>query len=283
MTRPPLLFLGYANVDLTASVPRHPKIGERVTALPIEVFPGGMAANAACTAATLGGDVFFFGNVGQDDYGKLLIEDFKRCAVNLDHVTVVKRTTVGLITVTPEGERTIISEPFDYHPEKLRQWLESYQGAPGFFYVDGYHLCAAKPELEMAKIKGFTLYCDLDGALDTYTFEEVFETLKGVDILQVTHDLLFKLAEQGMKLETLRAILPTVIVTNGGKRVTVYSIGVQEFPVPNVHLVDSTGAGDCFAGSLLATYRVARNLPLALETAIQHASALVQIRGTRLP
>jgi sugar/nucleoside kinase (ribokinase family) len=283
MTKPPLLCLGYANVDLVASVPHLPTVGERVTASPIEVFPGGMAANAACAAANLGAEVFFFGNVGQDDYGKIVLEAFRHDKVHTEHITSVKRTTVSLITLTPEGERAIVSEPSYYYGEKLRAWLESYQESPGFLYTDGYHLCAAQHELAIAKAKGFMLYCDFDGALDSYSVEEIFQTLESVDILQITHDLLLELTKRGSRLEQLRAQVPTVIVTNGGNEVVVYSsLDVQRFPVPKVPVVSTTGAGDCFAGSLLAAYQIGQNLASAVNVAIHHASELVQVRGSRL-
>jgi sulfofructose kinase len=281
MLNPPLLFLGYANVDLIATVPNLPKSGERVTALPIEVLPGGMAANAACTAASLGAEVFFFGNIGKDDYGQRLLEDFQKYKVHTGHLEYVERTTVCLITVTSEGERTIISEPTQYHPESLRCWLEAYQGVEGYLYVDGYHLGVAQVELQLAKAKGFTVYCDFDGALDTYTLETILQALPYVNTLQITDTLLLKLTGLGLRLKDLQTLVSMIITTNGSKEVTVYSPDRQVFQVPEVRVVDTTGAGDTFAGSFLAFYSSTRDLQAAIREAIQKAAMSVGIKGAR--
>jgi sugar/nucleoside kinase (ribokinase family) len=240
-----------------------------------------MAANAACAASSLGARVFFFGNVGKDDYGQRLLGDFQRYRVHTEHLKHVERTTVCLITVTSEGERTIISEPTRYHPESLSGWLEAYQGVEGYLYVDGYHLGVAQVELQLAKAKGFIVYCDFDGALDTYAVETILQALSYVDSLQITDTLLQKLSGLGLGLEDLQALVTMIIITNGSKEVAVYSPDRQLFQVPEVKVVDTTGAGDTFAGSFLAFYSSTRDLQVSIGKAIQKAAISVGIKGAR--
>jgi sugar/nucleoside kinase (ribokinase family) len=276
-----ILVLGYANVDLIASVTHLPTSGERITATAIEMFPGGMGANCACAASHLGSKIYFFGSVGKDIYGDFLLVDFKNYRVNTEHVSTASKTTKALITVTPNGERSIISEPFEYRSEQLKEFLET-SVHPGFLYLDGYHLGAAKKELEQAKAKGFTIYCDLDGALDTYKKSEVLEYLKLVHIAQVTPNIV--LALLGNKgITTLLGYTSTIIQTNGAEDVELYTLESKEcFAVPKTNVVDTTGAGDIFAGSFLHFYEMSGRLEFSIQQAIEVAAKSVSILGARL-
>lgn len=277
-----ILVLGYANVDLIASVPKLPTSGERVTATAIEMFPGGMGANCACAASSLGSEVYFFGSVGSDVYGDFLLGDFKNHGVKTEHIPITQKTTKALISVTPNGERSIISEPFEYAPKALRKFLET-SPPTGLLYVDGYHLGAAKKELELAKTKGFTIYCDLDGALDTYKKSEILELLKLVDIVQVTPNIVQNLFDSN-DTTTLLKYAPKVLQTNGAENVELYTPESKKcFTVPKTNVVDTTGAGDIFAGSFLHFYEVSGRLEHSIQHAIERAAFSVGIVGARLP
>jgi sulfofructose kinase len=274
-----ILILGYANVDLIASVSHLPTSGERITATAIDMFAGGMGANCACTASHLGSEVYFFGSVGKDVYGDFLLADFKKYGVNTKHINITSKTTKALITVTPNGERSIISESFEYRSEQLRTFLET-TTSTGLLYVDGYHLGAAYRELELAQAKGFTVYCDLDGATDTYKKSEVLEYLKVVSIVQLTPSIKQNLL--GSKdISTLPT--PTVIQTNGAEDVELYTNeSIKRFAVPSTKVTDTTGAGDIFAGSFLHFYEASGRLEDSIQQAIEVAAKSVSILGARL-
>jgi sugar/nucleoside kinase (ribokinase family) len=276
-----ILVLGYANVDLIASVPKLPTSGERVTATATDMFPGGMGANCACAASSLGSEVSFFGSVGRDVYGDILLSDFKNYGVKTEYTPITQKTTKALISVTPNGERSIISEPFEYHPEQLRRFLET-SSHSGLFYVDGYHLGVAARELELAKSKGFTIYCDLDGALDTYKKSEILESLKLVHIVQVTPTIVKHLVGNQDAIELLN-YTPTILQTNGAENVELYTLESRKcFTVPKTNIVDTTGAGDIFAGSFLHFYEGSKNLEASIQQAIEIAAKSVSILGARL-
>jgi sugar/nucleoside kinase (ribokinase family) len=276
-----ILVLGYANVDLIARMPHLPTSGERVTATKIEMFAGGMAANCACAASSLGSEVYFFGSIGNDVYGELLLTDFKRHGVKTNYVSMTRATTKALISVTPNGNRSIISEPFEYHPKNLSRFLENNPHAE-FLYVDGYHLVAAKAELELAKSKGLSIYCDLDGTLDTYEKSEVLETMKRVDIVQITPRMVQGLFADSDLTKFLNYV-SIAIQTNGSEDVWLCTKeGTQRFAVPNVSAVDTTGAGDTFAGSFLHFYSETRNLKPSIQKAIEQAALVVGMDGARM-
>jgi sugar/nucleoside kinase (ribokinase family) len=276
-----ILVLGYANVDLIATVPQLPISGERVTATAIDMFPGGMGANCACAASHFGSEVYFFGSVGRDIYGDFLLADFKKHGVNTEYVSITNKTTKALITVTPNGERSIISEPFEYQPKHLRTFLET-STRTGILYLDGYHLGAAQKELELAKAKGFTIYCDLDGAVDTYKTSEVLKSLKRVDIVQTTPHITQELFAND-NISRLLNRVSTVIQTNGAEDVWLFTKDDgRQFPVPKVSVIDTTGAGDIFAGSFLHFYSETHDLRTSVQKAIERSALVVGIDGARM-
>ena len=190
----PILVLGYANVDVITTVPIIPSAGDRLTSGGTRTVSGGMAANCARAAAALGSHVTFLGNIGRGPLAELIAHDLTVFNIDLRWAnTDDDAPTIAIILVTPDGDRTIISEPTHYHPDGIRAKLEAPRRGPGILYVDGYHLGWAQAELLEAKRKGFTIYCDLDGAPDTYPPEDIRDYLLAIDILQTNPSTLARL------------------------------------------------------------------------------------------
>lgn len=284
----PLLALGYANTDVIVWAPHLPGDGDRVTATSITTYPGGMAANCACAAGLLGSDVKFLGNIGRDAFGTMLLEDFAKYGVDTAHAARVDRTTTAIVTVTPLGERAIISEPTTYHPESVRAAQEATAGPPGFFYLDGYHLGWAQAEIERARELGFTIYCDLDGAPDTYAVEEIFEYLKSIDVVQWNPKVagaMFPRKDVSDAARDISERVRTVITTRGGEALQLLRDGESiDIPVPDTgETVDTTGAGDIFAGSFLAWRASGVPVKEAARKAVALASESTHYPGARMP
>lgn len=287
--RGPLLMLGYANIDVIARVPTLPHDGDRVTAERIDTHFGGMAANAACAAAQEGTTPIFFGTVGEDAFGPLAIADLESRGVNTHYLSRnAPHTTKALILVTPTGERAIVSEPTAYDPEPLRAYLAQHQGSPGILYTDGYHLGWAAQELKHARDLGFRVYCDLDGAPDTYGPDEIMIALANVDIAQWSQALLERLLPDRGPGEASRQLtlhVPISIHTAGAAAVVITDAGHHKsIPVePLPRALDTTGAGDTLAGATVAWMTRGYDVENAVKKGIEAARRSVQHRGARLP
>jgi sulfofructose kinase len=281
-TSQPILVVGYANVDVISRVPHLPSHDERVTASHIRLGLGGMAANCACAAASLGASVHFFGSVGQDPFAEIVVNDLERWGVNLAGLNRgLGPTTLAIIAVTPNGERSIISEPVSYDGQRLQTFLKTFQGHPGLLYVDGYHLGVAAAELALAKQHGFRLYCDLDGAMDTYAREDVLKMLPQLEYVQLRPTILHVLYPQLTEAQALLAVgttVATVVQTNSSEDVLVVQDGViSHYPVPRIDaVVDTTGAGDIFAGTFLALLNQGLSLVEAARAAINRSALSIR-------
>jgi sugar/nucleoside kinase (ribokinase family) len=73
------------------------------------------------------------------------------------------------------------------------------------------------------------------------------------------------------------------VVKNGSAGVDVYAEGIkmQTYPSEKVEAVDPTGAGDAFAGGLVATLANEQPLDQAIKAGISTAAKAVQIIGAR--
>jgi ribokinase len=105
--------VGSLNTDLVIKSPRLPEAGETVTAGHFATFPGGKGANQAVAAARLGASVAMIGAVGGDDFGRQLREGLSREGIDVSHVIadVTTASGIALITVDPEGQNTIVVAP----------------------------------------------------------------------------------------------------------------------------------------------------------------------------
>ena len=78
---------------------------------------------------------------------------------------------------------------------------------------------------------------------------------------------------------TLLERVPAVVVTRGGDDVVIGTAdGVERIPVPHVDAVDTTGAGDHFAGTLAALLGTGMSLRAAATRAAADAAHLVALR-----
>lgn len=113
VTRPRIAVIGSINMDLVIRLPRIPRPGESVIGGDLARFAGGKGANQAVAAARLGADAMLVGRVGDDDFGRSLMDTLRENRVNFDHVGVTPgvATGVGCISLSESGENAIAVGP----------------------------------------------------------------------------------------------------------------------------------------------------------------------------
>ena len=80
---------GSLNMDMVIESPYMPQEGETVTGGGFITNGGGKGANQAVACAKLGGAVSMCGSVGDDLFGKTLIENLKDVGVGTSNIGVV--------------------------------------------------------------------------------------------------------------------------------------------------------------------------------------------------
>jgi len=105
-----IVVVGSLNMDLVVRTPRLPLPGETILGHDFRTIPGGKGANQAVVAARLGARVSMVGRVGDDAFGRTLLDQMVREGIDITHVEVddVAPTGIAMITVDNEGQNSIV-------------------------------------------------------------------------------------------------------------------------------------------------------------------------------
>jgi ribokinase len=107
-----VVVVGSLNVDVVVVVERHPGSGETVLGSSLRRLPGGKGANQAVAAAEVGASVALVGCVGDDSDGAAYVEGLRARGVDTTGVRQVTGPTgLALVVVDQDGENTIVVVP----------------------------------------------------------------------------------------------------------------------------------------------------------------------------
>src|SRR5262250_2272116 len=110
-----IVIVGSLNLDFIVRVARLPQRGETLPGGQFVTLPGGKGANQACAVGRLAqpGAAVMIGCVGQDVYGRQLLESLRACGVDNRYVrgTMEAATGVALILVEESGQNQIVVVP----------------------------------------------------------------------------------------------------------------------------------------------------------------------------
>ncbi|AJI78181.1 ribokinase [Corynebacterium singulare] len=250
--------VGSINADLVVHTSRHPKPGETLLGHGGEITAGGKGANQAVAAALLGARVSFVGAVGSDAYAAPAMHYLEASGVNLEHVARTDEVTgLAVITVDEQGENTIIVVP----------GANALVDAP-FIATHSSPIAAAELVLLQGEIPadGFAQAIALATGRVVINLAPVVEVdnealLRADPLLANEHEAGLILEQLGFGGEgspqelaqRLRAAgFASVVMTLGARGALVADDDLTEIASPQVTPVDTTGAGDAFAGALCA-------------------------------
>jgi len=108
-----IVVVGSLNMDLVVSVPRFPLAGETLLGGDYARHPGGKGANQAVAAARAGGAIAMVGRVGADAFGEALTRGLQADGVRTNDVLALPDapTGVAFISIDPGAQNTIIVAP----------------------------------------------------------------------------------------------------------------------------------------------------------------------------
>lgn len=282
---PDVVVAGSINMDVVASVLRHPRPGETVTAAGLERFPGGKGANQAVAAARAGATVRMLGAVGDDADGADMVRFLDEAGIDTGLVDVRAGAPTGtaLVVVTATGENTIVVVPGANagvdEEAVLRAGVRE-----GDVLVTQYET----PRPATLALLRHGAMCIVNPAPAEPTPPELLEL---VDILVVNETELAVLSGRDVPEHASAEVVAAAVgelqaarfsglaITTLGARgvVAVTTEGPRPVAGHEVEAIDTTGAGDCFVGSLAA--EVSRGVPVL--PAIEHANAAAALGVTR--
>ncbi len=295
---------GSVNMDLVAYVEAAPARGETVTGRAFRMIPGGKGANQAIAAARAGAPVTFVGAVGDDAFAPRLRETLVEAGVDVTHLREAGGPSgIAHIVVDDEGGNSIVVVP----------------GANGRMTGPGEAEIAAISrtdvlllQLELpleAVISAARQAADVGGGdREPYTVGAgprpragrggavsviltpaparplPGELLEAVDVIVPNeHEAaaITGVGEPGRALEALLERVPEAVITLGSEGALYGARDGERLHVPAVKVkaVDTTAAGDTFAGALAVARAEGRPPGQALRFASAAAALSVQKEG----
>lgn len=244
-----IVFCGYGNSDQTVHVPVLPGAGDRVQASDVQRHDGGMAANAASAAARTGANARFAGVVGTDPLSSAFLDRLGADGVDITWASRSGRLTTAIVLVTPDGERSVISQDDDVTEEHVARVVRRLAAeGGGWLYLDGYRFPWAEPLLVSAPT--LRVLVDLDGCEGKEAARAALSVAEHAVIGRARADTLLG-QEAGAAAEAYGTHL---VVTDGarGWRLHTPTGDTHAGAALRVNTRDATGAGDCFVGCYLA-------------------------------
>ena len=291
MDKPKIVVLGGINMDVVATVERMPERGETVHGEGFFMAGGGKGANQAVAAARLGADVSMVGRVGDDDFGRSLLDAMRAEGIDVSGVALDSSNTTGVAVIMVDGEgQNLIAEVYganrasdDTQLEAVKQALE---GADTLMLQ-----LETPPEVSLAAAEhargaGVRVVWDPAPAADMpvsgYPLAE-FLTPNETEAAELTGIRVTDIESARRAAEALLAKgAGAAVVKMGYEGVLGASAGEEHFVPPfAVDAVDSVAAGDAFGAGLAVALSEGRGLLDALRFGAASGALAVTKRGAR--
>jgi len=233
-------------------------------------FPSGAPAIFIDTVARLGHEAGIIGGVGDDDFGRCLLERLGNDGVDCTCVGIFPgATAVAFVTYFRDGSRKFIFHIDGTPAVRATFDSEKIDRIPGFFHIMGCSLMAN--DAFRSEIIGAAHYFHHHGARISFDPNIRAELLGGravgevigpvMDVCSVIFPgevelrLLTGRDDTGGMIDSMFRDYPgmeTIVLKRGGKGCSVYTrTFMADIPAIPVKEVDPTGAGDCFDAGFL--------------------------------
>ena len=247
-----LLVHGSLNQDLLVDVVAAPAAGETVLATSMTEGLGGKGANQAMAAAAMGQDTELVAAVGRDDAGDQARRQLADAGVRVNRLQVHDDPTGrALVLLEPSGENRIV----------VVSGANQHLDPPTPAMLEGVGAVLCQLETPLPTVRAALVAARAAGALTVLNAAPAdaaaVDLLPLVDVLVVNEREAAQLGG-GSGLDAAVAELhrrgaAIVVVTRGGRGALWSEAGsVTDQPAFAVDVLDTTGAGDCFVGALVA-------------------------------
>ncbi len=282
-----ILCFGSLNIDHTYRVAHFVGAGETLAASDVQTFCGGKGLNQSVALAKAGGEVYHAGRIGTD--GVFLLESLNRAGVHTELVTVSEREKTGhaIIQTTADGENCILlfgGANRCITNEQIDLALERFDS--GDLLVLQNEINGIPRLIRQAKQKGMTV---------AFTPAPMTKDVRHYPLCETDYILLNETEARALAAPELGKELPAEELANRLSQcwptvrfvLTLGAAGALYFHKQTrvfqsafpVQAVDTTAAGDTFAGFFLQSVTAGESPASALETAAKAAAVCVTRKG----
>ncbi len=279
---------GSLNMDVVVQSERRPATGETLLGATVSFLPGGKGLNQAVAAVRQGVPTAMVGTVGNDAFANSLRSFLADNDVDCTGVREVDGPATGVAIIqVAEGDNAITvasGANLAFHADGLRQ-----SPATGEIWVAQFETPVEETALLMAKARA----AGARTVLNLAPFQRFPEPLLAAIDIAVLNEIELSQAT-GEKLDgrsSLRRVVAAcrtlcgrgagaVVATLGARGAVVVTADAEtEVPALPAAVVDTTGAGDCFVGTLAARLALGDDLVAAARHAAAASSLCVEKLG----
>lgn len=267
--------IGSSSIDLVVTADKRPIKGETIIGNSFKTVPGGKGANQAVAAARLGADVTMIGCVGEDLFGKQIIENFKINNVCTDFIREIPNCETGTAHITlAEGDNSIIvvKGANDYTTAEYIQLIEE--------QIKKSNIVLIQQEIPEETVEYVGVLCVklgipliLNPAPARKISQSVIDNATYITPNEYEAEILFGTSDLSSALKRY----PNKVFMTEGKKGVRFFDGNEEILVPSyeVEVVDTTGAGDTFNAAFAVSLAEGNSIVDSLRFANRAASISV--------
>ncbi len=263
--------------------------------LPLNRCAGGSAANTIVAVADFGGRAAFVGKIGCDPIGEFFLDDMRTLGVTIEvDPTPGAPTGTCAVLITEDAQRTMLTNLGASATLTEDDLVEDLIRKSTYVYVEGYLLtgestkAAAYRAMAIAKQHGVKVaFTASDPFLVNMIRDEIWELISGpVDLFFCNEEEAKSLTGESSAIECAAKIhqhAENVALTLGNKGSIIMHAG-EAFPIEGVptQAIDTTGAGDMYAGALLYGITHGMSWQQSGHLASHAAARIVSQMGARL-
>ncbi|HTG69298.1 MAG TPA: carbohydrate kinase [Candidatus Udaeobacter sp.] len=232
---------------------------------------GGAPANVACAVAKLGGSSAFIGKLGEDAFGDFLVETMEAAGVDTRQVLRTKEanTALAFVSLKADGDRD-----FSFYRNPSADMLLSEDEISGEWFAKGdiLHYCSVdliEAPVKYAHLKAIAAMKEAGGLISfdpnvrlplwedpEHCRQTILQFIPLSHLVKISSDELAFITGIEDEQEAIASLfvgdVQAVVYTRGSEG-AVWITPSYEVSVPGqkVAVIDTTGAGDAFIGSLL--------------------------------
>jgi ribokinase len=285
-----IVVFGSLNMDMVMQLEKLPRPGDTVLCPSYQLIPGGKGGNQAVAAAKAGAQVKLFSKIGNDEFGRMILDSLKTTNVELMGVTQSPSLPTGcaIVSVDGQGENQVTVA--------TGANLENQEAEiPDFLLAKGNTLVLQMETsveenwklIRRAKKYGARIILNLAPAHSVS-----YDILDSLDVLVLNQSeaaylglhLGFDVISSTIVAKRVAANYDLICIVTLGKEGIVACLpdGVIEMGSLPVDAVDTTAAGDAFVGVLAANLDEGIELPLALKKAVVAGGLACLTRGAQV-
>lgn len=256
-----LLSILGSSVDYFYESDTYPVEGDFSHARTLGISAGGCPLNVGAVCAAKGRKVYGLDMLGKDDdTTDFLLSEMKRLGYDTSHIEIRKDVTNGKVLIILTGDKRTMFVIDPKRPpytvdDRMQDLLNNATYIYSLMHMINRSFENIEPLLE-AKRNGARIILDGSSKYDDPSRARILYTLcDGLFINKTDYERLSRVSEKDPVEMILENNGEFVIITNGSKGSTLYLKDKKIFKpsVSNLEVLDSTGAGDAFAGCFIAS------------------------------